>query len=157
MKALTLTQPWATLIALGEKTYETRSWSTDYRGPLAIHAAAGFAPIGGKKGFRELCESHPFSGALFHHNRFEEPDDLPLGSVVATCRLVTVNPTRGEAPRASTVYEDDFGDYTEGRYQWELRDIRPVSSRIIRGHQQLWNLPADFALWGAQPGPTVPA
>ena len=38
MKALTLHQPWATLVAVGEKRIETRSWSTDYRGPLAIHA-----------------------------------------------------------------------------------------------------------------------
>ena len=39
MKALTMTQPWATLVALGENTIETRSWSTSYRGPLAIHSA----------------------------------------------------------------------------------------------------------------------
>lgn len=40
MKALTLHQPWATLVALGVKTIETRSWSTRYRGRLLIHAAA---------------------------------------------------------------------------------------------------------------------
>src|SRR5258708_5270609 len=39
VKALTLWQPWASLIAVGAKTIETRSWSTSYRGPLAIHAA----------------------------------------------------------------------------------------------------------------------
>ena len=38
MKALTLYQPWATLVAIGAKKIETRSWSTPYRGPLAIHA-----------------------------------------------------------------------------------------------------------------------
>jgi hypothetical protein len=42
MKTLTLTQPWATLVSLGAKTFETRSWKTDYSGPLAIHAAKGF-------------------------------------------------------------------------------------------------------------------
>ena len=31
MRAITLTQPWATLVALGFKKIETRSWSTDYR------------------------------------------------------------------------------------------------------------------------------
>jgi len=40
VKALTLHQPWASLIAVGAKRIETRSWSTSYRGPLAIHAAA---------------------------------------------------------------------------------------------------------------------
>lgn len=41
MKVLTLHQPYATAIALGHKRYETRSWWTSYRGPLAIHAAKG--------------------------------------------------------------------------------------------------------------------
>ena len=45
MKALTLTQPWATLIAVGAKRIETRSWGTSYRGRIAIHAAKGFASI----------------------------------------------------------------------------------------------------------------
>ncbi|MEA4895901.1 MAG: ASCH domain-containing protein [Oscillospiraceae bacterium] len=39
VKALTLHQPWASLLALGLK-HETRSWATSYRGPIAIHAAA---------------------------------------------------------------------------------------------------------------------
>jgi hypothetical protein len=37
--ALFLTEPWASLVALGEKRTETRSRHTPYRGPLAIHAA----------------------------------------------------------------------------------------------------------------------
>ncbi len=40
MKALTIRQPWASLIAHGVKTIETRSWKTSYRGPIAIHAGA---------------------------------------------------------------------------------------------------------------------
>lgn len=39
MKALSLKQPWAGMIARGQKTIETRTWSTSYRGPLAIHAS----------------------------------------------------------------------------------------------------------------------
>lgn len=42
MKALSLTQPWATLVAIGAKKIETRSWSTSYRGPVAIHASKGY-------------------------------------------------------------------------------------------------------------------
>lgn len=38
MKVITLIQPWATLVALGEKKIETRSWSTNFRGRIAIHA-----------------------------------------------------------------------------------------------------------------------
>jgi len=39
MKAISLCQPWADLIALGYKTVETRYWATKYRGPLLICAA----------------------------------------------------------------------------------------------------------------------
>lgn len=36
MKVLSVLQPWASLIAIGAKRYETRSWRTDHRGPIAI-------------------------------------------------------------------------------------------------------------------------
>lgn len=39
LRAITLHQPWATLVALGVKTIETRSWPTKYRGRILIHAA----------------------------------------------------------------------------------------------------------------------
>jgi activating signal cointegrator 1 len=64
MRVLTLTQPWATLVAIGEKEIETRSWATSYRGPLAIHAASGLGPVGGQAGLVELCLTEPFRSAL---------------------------------------------------------------------------------------------
>jgi len=39
MKALSVRQPWASLIMLGIKPVENRGWSTLYRGPLMIHAS----------------------------------------------------------------------------------------------------------------------
>ena len=41
MKVLTLKQPWATLISEGIKVYEFRSWKTNYRGKILIHAGCG--------------------------------------------------------------------------------------------------------------------
>ena len=38
MKVLTIKQPWASLIIEGKKTYEFRSWKTNYRGKILIHA-----------------------------------------------------------------------------------------------------------------------
>ena len=38
MKVITLWQPWATLLAAGTKICETRSWKTNYRGEILIHA-----------------------------------------------------------------------------------------------------------------------
>ena len=55
MKALSIKQPWANMIALGEKTIETRAWSTDFRGPILIVSSktpqidpAGYALAVGK-------------------------------------------------------------------------------------------------------------
>src|ERR1700738_5139808 len=82
MIALTLTQPWATLVAIGAKRIETRSWRTPYRGSLAIHAAKGFP-----KWAKETCLESEFAIEL-------GPDALPLGAVIATCRLISCIPTR---------------------------------------------------------------
>ena len=41
MKAITIKQPWATLIAEGYKEYEFRTWKTKYRGDILIHAGKG--------------------------------------------------------------------------------------------------------------------
>ena len=91
MKAITLWQPWAQLVAIGAKRLETRSWATSYRGPLAIHASKGFT-----KCARALVATEPFwtalstaPGPLAHRGwpfRFHEYN-LPRGAVVATARL----------------------------------------------------------------------
>ncbi len=154
MKALTLTQPWATLIALLEKQIETRSWATTYRGPLAIHAAQGLTPVGGKEGLLQLCRREPFRSVLLQHGYLGTPS-LPRGAIVAVCELVNCVPTAGSRPGSGgpkyadwvhdlTDQERAFGDYTAGRYGWLLANIRPLSRPIpCRGAQGLWDVPAD--------------
>lgn len=53
MKVLSVRQPYASLIAAGVKRFESRTWSTDYRGPLLIHASS--SKIG--KSYIEAVES----------------------------------------------------------------------------------------------------
>lgn len=134
MKAITLTQPWATLVAIGAKRLETRSWRTSYRGPLAIHAAKGF---GSREEFVAMCRQPLFARALVAAG-FQTPASLPLGAVVATCQLVNVHRTEeirdslGEQERA-------FGGYDDGRFAWELEEVRALPVPIAaRGAQQLW-------------------
>ena len=64
MKALTLTQPWATLVAEGLKRIETRSRNLSYRGMIAIHAGANLVYVGGQQRLLDLCLSEPFAQAL---------------------------------------------------------------------------------------------
>lgn len=132
MKAITLIQPWATLVAIGAKKIETRSWATDYRGPLAIHAAKGF-PVAA----RAVCTENYTIRWHLRQARIDV-DELPRGVIVAVCRLVDCRRIRGKVdePRYSEVC---FGDYTPGRYAWVLEDVRPVIPPIpAKGALGLW-------------------
>ena len=149
MKTLTLTQPWATLVAMGAKHIETRSWQTSYRGPLAIHAAKGLGPVGGVAGLYDLCETEPFHTAL---RGLDLPYLLPKGAIVATCELVDCVPTtyiknvkiiqrRRDLPAwLWTAQEKAFGDYADGRYAWLLANIIMLPKPIpAKGALSLWN------------------
>lgn len=98
MRAVTVHQPWATLIAIGAKTIETRSWATRYRGPLAIHAAAYGRSVTrwGADGTRTTLGGYTiqrYGPTLYMTgDRHPGPTALPLGAVVATCELVDVVP-----------------------------------------------------------------
>jgi len=104
MKALTLSQPWASLVALGLKRIETRSWKTRYRGRLAIHAAKGFPAQA-----RRFADEERFRGRL--------PEYLPLGAFLCTVNLIDCQPTELIAPGLVGL-EHLYGDYTPGRWAW---------------------------------------
>ena len=58
MKAITIKQPFATLIAEGLKEYEFRTWKTKYRGDILIHAGKGVDKAAMKK-FAYLNLNYP--------------------------------------------------------------------------------------------------
>lgn len=139
VKALTLHQPWATLVAIGVKRIETRSWSTKYRGPLAIHAAAR-VPGGPGHCFSDVGDYHPWDSpagwALTTHTNQGDHWDLPLGAVLATCELVDVVPTtlRGPDGQPSIMGINIWDRSEDGAYEdpptgrrrvWSLRQNRP--------------------------------
>jgi hypothetical protein len=147
VKALTLTQPWATLVAIGANVIETRDWPTKYRGPFAIHAAKGFPPDA-----RALCRKHPFRDALAAAG-YASADALPRGAIVATVNLesllvcgpstlkeIRARSKRGELPP----YEADFGDFSDGRYGFVLGDVCRVEPPVpTRGMLGFWEVPPD--------------
>lgn len=128
MKALSLTQPWATLVATGKKKVETRSWSTRIRYEIAIHAARGFP-----KGARDF--------AAIEHTLERLPQRVPLGAIIAVARIVEVVPTEEAALKISAL-ERLYGDYSAGRYAWILEDVRALDEPIgCKGQQRIWNVP----------------
>jgi hypothetical protein len=150
MKAITLTQPWATLIAIGAKRIETRGWPTNYRGPLAIHAGKGLGPVHGISGLIDLLMTEPFRSTLAQHD-YMFTADFPRGAIAAVCDLVACRPTAGRRGEQGTgpKYADwvhelsdqerAFGDYTPGRYGWLLDNVRALPEPIpARGALLLW-------------------
>jgi hypothetical protein len=152
MKALSLIQPYATLIMLGYKTNETRSWDTKHDGPLAIHASAGKPTWA-----RQVCEqnSHIRQILAVHGLTF---DTLPRRAILGTCTLLGTLPIAGSDtylknehphmfchPERLAPVEVAAGDYTPGRFAWRLIQVRPCSPQPCNGALSLWKVPEDIA------------
>jgi hypothetical protein len=132
MKAISLWQPWATLVALGVKQFETRHWTTNHRGPLAIHAAKRPA-LRGELNMDILNE--------LENAGFEHLAQLPYGCIVCTVTLAAVYPT----DQAVTLpffdsREYSFGNYAPGRYAWRLDNVQLVDNLPARGSQGFWEV-----------------
>ena len=156
-------QPWATLLALGSKRIETRSWRTRYRGDLLIHAARTRAEPA-------LTDPPAAVQAAFGRPVRHGPDGytraMPAGALVGAARLVdcvriggldwpAVEACLDErryvhevfqrlAPEARQGWtERDLGDYAPGRYAWLFEDPRIAVSPVPwRGRQGLFRAPA---------------
>lgn len=140
LRGLSLLQPWATLMAIGAKRIETRSWGVGYRGPLLIHASKGFG-----QDERHLCMEPPFCTALTDAG-LEKLRDLPLGSVLALVDLVDCIKIPDARPGHGNLFgpptevrgvklppEGDealFGNYTPGRFAWVTAELRRLSEPI---------------------------
>jgi hypothetical protein len=113
MIALTLTQPWATLVVLGVKRFETRGWSPAGRAlplRLAVHAA---------KSWR--TEDRWFAEELRKRGVISAGTSLPLGAVVGEASVVAIHETRALREGLPRL-ERELGDFTDGRLAWELAD-----------------------------------
>ena len=136
MKLLSLWEPWATLMAIGAKRVETRSWKTSYAGWLAIHASKGGLS---KQHLAETLEEAPFYDALLRQK-------LNPGCIVAVVQLVECLPTQdrgclpgifSDYPELDTPQERAFGDFSEDRWGWVtdrlFRLTEPIPYRAAQG------------------------
>jgi ASCH domain len=121
VKCLTIRQPWASLIFAGGDV-ENRSWSTNHRGRLAIHAGASQAPEDQRRSALLMAERNGQVPDWMHRLR-----DLPRGCVLGTVELVDV--------------VEGYGSVwaTDATYQWVLAEpvlfAEPVQAA---GHLSLW-------------------
>lgn len=108
MRALSVRQPWAALIAWGEKTVEVRSWSTRYRGPLLIHASGRAITL-------------------------DDGTVLEAGEAVAVAQLIDVRPMVEADLEAACLDE-----LPEGAFAWILADAREIEPIPLKGRLNLW-------------------
>lgn len=143
LRALSLTQPWATLVSIGAKTIETRSWKTDYRGPLAIHASKAFPAWA-----QELCFANSRFVEALRTVKIATPEDLsllPRGFILGVTTLVDCIRTSSEQrPRIGSA-EYEFGDYSNGRWMWMLGEAIAFPTPIpCGGLLGVWVVDADI-------------
>ena len=149
MKALTLWQPWASLIALGHKRIETRCWKTAYRGPLAIHSAGKVSPswLGASRHrveFRDaLANSFNCRRDCDDRSGLHVDDvlkSLPYGAVLCIVTLKDVAEIDWCLREELTEREAIYGNYDDGRYAWHLEVVETFSQPIpAKGNRLLWN------------------
>lgn len=130
MKVLSLTEPYATLIKNGIKTIETRSWKTDYRGKLYIHASSTKMP-------KEYKNNQELMSLV-------DLDKLNYGNIICSCELVDcilMTDDFIENIKNNNKNEYITGVYSKGRYAWILKNIESLDNPIkTKGHLGIWTL-----------------
>lgn len=147
MKAISLWQPWASLIAAGIKLVETRSWPIERRGPLAIHAAKHRLTRRQVDAMRR--ELHEVTALLYPDKYCSvHPlmmlDALPYGAVVAIVHVIACRDTNEVRERVSA-QERMCGDFRPGRFAWMFERVQKLRSPVAcRGAQGIFELPLSI-------------
>lgn len=128
MKVLSLTEPYATIIKKGKKTIETRSWKTNYRGKLYIHASSTKIP----KKYRENKDLM----------NLVDINNLNYGHIVCSCELIDCVKMTDEFIEKVKLNNEEYisGIYARDRYAWILKNIEILDKPIkAKGHLGIWN------------------
>ena len=152
VKAITLWQPWASLVAVGVKKLETRSWYTKHRGSIAIHAAAKSPKL---DTLMDESATLKLINIVYEWCRCT-PDALPHGAVIAVANLTECYKVNRHLPGFGSELDIDLrdhnsgitvssnsieylcGDFLIGRYAWEFKNVVRIAPIPAKGKQGLW-------------------
>lgn len=141
MKAISLWQPWASLISLSMKRYETRSWGTNYRGELLICSAKKRTKQQEKIYDKILYKyQDQYPDLLIDGEWCREWDDLLFGACVAIVTLTDCIRMTEEFITQEAEVEIDCGDWLFGRWAWKLENIRKIEPFPVCGKQGFFNV-----------------
>ena len=144
LRAISLWQPWATLLVIGEKVFETRSWYTEYAGPLLIHAAKH------KGTFERDFTNTAMVTASLRRGGYGSYDDLPFGAIIGRVELVKCWPTAVVDKRICEESGEDsqelvYGNFDPGRIAWECRKPQHFGRPLPwKGSQGFFGVPGDI-------------
>lgn len=136
-------QPWASLFVLGETQYETRTWRTHHRGPMAIHTS--------KKIDRNACSDPGVLNLLDKHGYTSS--NLPTGVIIGVCHLLNCikvienNITWAVLEDGRIISGNDLllGDYRVGGYAWEVSHMKVLKEHIsAKGELGLWEYSGEI-------------
>ena len=123
MKALTIKQPWASLIIEGYKKYEFRSWKTNYRGKILIQAGLSL-----EKDMKERFKDYNL--------------EYKLGYIIGEAEIVDcilVDEEFNESLRNIDPIVYGRSNHVEN-YAWKLENIKKYDNPIpCKGKLGLWN------------------
>lgn len=140
MKALTIHQPHAMMLAIGLRTIETRSWFTRYRGPLLIHASKRW-----DDDIAEQCREAAGSIRDAQFNKLSraarEMGVKTWGELLGCALAVAVVADCKPIPQPTgTLLDRQFGGFGPGRYGFVLTGLHTLPTPIpVRGAQGLWD------------------
>jgi len=147
LRCLSLWQPWAQLVVLGVKRFETRSWATSHRGPLLIQASSRRPLAPGathpKTGF-PLVELEAIYARL-EREGVAGPEALQTGALVGLVHVVGCHRAEDLEPLHERVGVEELmlGDFSSGRFAWKLERAAPFDQALeYPGGQRLFNVPA---------------
>ena len=128
MKAITISQPYASLIATGDKVVENRTWATKHLGPLAIHAGLGTQYM-----TRQQLRAVTTSAVLCV---VDVVGCLPISVI----RHQALSQPGSTVPEMSMTWSDLFRHvHTEGPVCWLLSNLRRYTEPIPQtGARGLW-------------------
>ena len=137
MQALTIREPWASLIVSTNKKFETRDWKRNYRGLLAIHSGKQSVPVEDYPlGLEEILDDLEITQNDLNNNKQK---------IIAIATLKEIHLMTDKFINEQTELERLTGFWEPGLYAWELTNIKPLSEPIAaRGMPGLWEVPDNI-------------
>lgn len=158
-RCLSVRNPWASLIVLGLKGIENRTWTTNYRGRIAIHASSKPSEIAAYRQFLEdppLVEDHSRQGFVdYLDEEFdpEDPENQETSVIIGTVEIVDVIDTEADDFDESQLdikspgfdFTWEFAAFGDVRYLWVLANPMAFETPIgCHGKLNLWNLTPEL-------------